>query len=80
MDPTAGTMGAGAGPAGDAGADVDQDTATDVIGVEIYGVVYIYNPVPAESDNGNILKLANPNNADDQTAMRSPTTPTPTDG
>lgn len=33
---------------------------TDVVGVEIYGVVYIFNPVPGDSDETNILKLANP--------------------
>jgi hypothetical protein len=81
MDPMAGAMGAGAPAGGAAAADeVEQDTASDVIGVEIYGVVYIYNPVPDENDAQNILKLANPQNNNGQTAMRSPTAPVPTDG
>ena len=60
--------------------EVEQDTASDVIGVEIYGVVYIYNPVPEVDDEQNILKLANPDNDNEQTAMRSPAAPEPTDG
>ena len=81
MDPMAGAMGAGAPAGGGAETDeVEQDTASDVIGVEIYAVVYIYNPVPDEQDPGNILKLANPENNNGQTAMRSPVAPVPTDG
>ncbi|MEC8592420.1 MAG: hypothetical protein VXY07_11860 [Planctomycetota bacterium] len=80
MDPMAGAMGAGAAGGESAADEVEQDTASDVIGVEIYGVVYIYNPVPEVDDEQNILKLANPDNDNGQTAMRSPAAPEPTDG
>ena len=80
MDPMAGAMGAGAAGGESAADEVEQDTASDVIGVEIYGVVYIYNPVPEVDDEQNILKLANPDNDNEQTAMRSPAAPEPTDG
>ena len=72
--------GAGAAGGESAADEVEQDTASDVIGVEIYGVVYIYNPVPEVDDEQNILKLANPDNDNEQTAMRSPAAPEPTDG
>ena len=52
----AGAMGAGAAGGESAADEVEQDTASDVIGVEIYGVVYIYNPVPEVDDEQNILK------------------------
>lgn len=45
--------------------------SADVIGVEIYGVVYIFNPVPDETDPNDILKLANPEPANNQAADRS---------
>lgn len=76
MGPTGASMGGGGGsssmgasvggtgPGGmGSGAGANRSAApaeTDVVGVEIYGVVYIFNPVPAQDDENNILKLVNP--------------------
>lgn len=70
----------GAGGGGAAAAQDDSSTATDVVGIEIYGIVYIYNPVPADTDATNILKLANPPAPATPTADRSPPVPTVTQG
>ncbi|MCA9105198.1 MAG: hypothetical protein KDA83_07220 [Planctomycetales bacterium] len=58
-----GTMGAGgSGPGGRGAASAASAPSEDtgVVGVEIYGVVYIFNPVPTGTDESNILKLVHP--------------------